>query len=53
MPTEVLEVFSKRTEQINAALADKVEDFRAREGRGPTRWERAALTREAGAALGR
>ena len=49
MPTEVLVVFSKRTEQINAALADKVEDFRAREGRGPTRWERAVLTREAAA----
>jgi len=49
MPAEVLNVFSKRTEQVNAALADKVEDFHAREGRDPTRWERAALTREAAA----
>jgi conjugative relaxase-like TrwC/TraI family protein len=44
---DLLAAFSKRTAQVNAALADKVTDFRSREGRDPTRWERAALTREA------
>ncbi len=47
MPKELLDAFSKRTAQVDAALADKVKDFREREGRDPTRWERAALTREA------
>lgn len=47
MPKELLDAFSKRTAQVDAALADKVKDFRDREGRDPTRWERAALTREA------
>jgi conjugative relaxase-like TrwC/TraI family protein len=47
MPKELLDAFSKRTAQVDAALADKITDFRAREGRDPTRWERAALTREA------
>ncbi len=46
---ELLAAFSKRTAQVDAALAAKVEDFRTREGRDPTRWERAALTREAAA----
>lgn len=49
MPAEVLEVFSKRTGQVTAALAAKIEVFREREGRDPTRWEQAALTREAAA----
>ena len=44
---ELLEVFSKRTVQVEAALAGKVREFRDREGRDPSRWERAALTREA------
>ena len=49
MPAELLAVFSKRTAQVDAALATKVEEFRLRDGRDPTRWERAALTREAAA----
>ena len=49
IPGELLEVFSKRTVQVDAALADTIEQFRAREGRDPTRWERAAMTREAAA----
>ena len=47
MPAELLEVFSKRTAQVDAALAAKVAEFRERQGRDPTAWERAALTREA------
>ncbi|MEO8265759.1 MAG: MobF family relaxase, partial [Ilumatobacteraceae bacterium] len=49
MPAELLETFSKRTSQVDAALAVKLDVFRHREGRDPTRWERAALTREASA----
>ena len=49
MPAELLETFSKRTSQVDAALAVKLDVFRDREGRDPTRWERAALTREASA----
>ena len=48
-PAELLEVFSKRTVQVDAALAGKVVEFRAREGRDPSRWERAAMEREAAA----
>ncbi len=47
MPRELLNAFSKRTTQVDAALAEKVSAFREREGRDPSRWERAALTREA------
>ena len=47
MPEELLAVFSKRTGQVEAALADKLVEFRSRQGRDPTTWERAALTREA------
>jgi conjugative relaxase-like TrwC/TraI family protein len=47
MPKELIDAFSKRTAQVDAALADKITEFREREGRDPTRWERAALTREA------
>ena len=49
IPDELLAVFSKRTADIDDALADKLDDFRHREGREPSRWERAALTREASA----
>ena len=49
MPEELLAQFSKRTLQVDAALTASVEKFRAREGRDPTRWERAAMTREAAA----
>ncbi len=46
---ELLETFSKRSSQVDAALTVKLEVFCDREGRDPTRWERAALTREASA----
>ena len=46
-PAELLTKFSKRTGQVEEALASKVDEFCHREGRDPTRWERAALTREA------
>ena len=49
LPGELLEVFSKRAAQVDAALAVKVGEFRRREGRDPTTWERAALGREASA----
>ena len=49
MPAELLEVFSKRAQQVDAALAVKVDEFRLRQGRDPSRWERAALEREASA----
>jgi conjugative relaxase-like TrwC/TraI family protein len=47
MPRELLDAFSKRTAQVDDLLAAKVTEFRDREGRDPSRWERAALTREA------
>ena len=46
-PAGLLAVFSKRTEQVDQAVAGMVVEFRTREGRDPTRWERAALTRQA------
>jgi conjugative relaxase-like TrwC/TraI family protein len=46
-PTELLEAFSKRTVQVDTAMAAKVDEFREREGRDPSRWERAAMEREA------
>ena len=49
MPPELLEAFSKRTVQVDELLAAKIDEFRDREGRDPSRWERAALTREAAA----
>jgi conjugative relaxase-like TrwC/TraI family protein len=49
IPDELLAVFSKRSVDIDTALADKLDHFRHREGREPSRWERAALTREASA----
>jgi conjugative relaxase-like TrwC/TraI family protein len=49
MPRELLQTFSKRSVQIDEALHAKVDDFRERQGRDPTRWERAALCREASA----
>jgi conjugative relaxase-like TrwC/TraI family protein len=47
IPRELVDAFSKRTAQVEAALAAKMQEFRDREGRDPSRWERAALTREA------
>ena len=49
VPDELLEVFSKRSVEIDAALAAKLDEFRHREGRDPSRFERAALEREAAA----
>ena len=49
MPHELLDVFSKRSSQVDDALAVKVTEFQGRQGRDPTAWERAALTREAAA----
>ena len=46
-PSELLDAFSKRTAQVEVLLERRVEAFREREGRDPTRWERAAVTREA------
>ncbi len=47
VPRELVEAFSKRASQVEAELAAKIDQFREREGRDPTRWELAALTREA------
>ena len=49
VPAELLALFSKRTVQVDHALAVKVAEFYEREGRDPTDWEKAALTREAAA----
>jgi conjugative relaxase-like TrwC/TraI family protein len=46
---ELLARFSKRSVQVDAALQDKLLEFARREGRDPTRGERAALEREAAA----
>jgi len=47
VPDDLRGTFSKRTGQVEAALDEKLVEFRGRHGRDPTRWERAALTREA------
>ena len=47
VPTVLLEQFSKRSAQVSAALNVKVAEFRQREGRHPTKFEHAALEREA------
>jgi conjugative relaxase-like TrwC/TraI family protein len=47
MPSELLTDFSKRSEQIEAAVAAKVAEFRGRQGRSPNEWERQAMEREA------
>ena len=44
---DVLRLFSKRTVEVESALDDKIDDFIERQGREPSQWERAALTREA------
>ena len=49
IPTELLEVFSKRAVEVQDALEVKLAGFVAREGRDPTRLERAAMEREASA----
>jgi len=49
VPTELIEQFSKRAAQVKDELQVKVADFVQREGRHPTRFEHAALEREAAA----
>ena len=49
VPTELIEQFSKRAAQVRGELQHKVAEFRQREGRHPTRFEHAALEREAAA----
>lgn len=49
MPDELLDAFSKRAQQVADCLEIKLMGFRESEGRDPTRWERAAITREAAA----
>ena len=47
VPDELLEVFSKRSEQIDHAVTAKVAEFVGRQGRDPNEWELAAIKREA------
>ncbi len=49
VPAELLQQFSKRADQVREALQDKIAEFRQREGRSPSKFERAALEREAAA----
>jgi conjugative relaxase-like TrwC/TraI family protein len=49
VPQELLDVFSKRAAQVGAALANKLTEFHDREQREPTKFEHAALQREAAA----
>lgn len=49
MPVEIMEVFSKRTRQVDDYERTLVDAFQDREGRDPTRWEHAAIKREAAA----
>ena len=49
VPDELLDVFSKRSAAISVAMAAKLDEFHQREGRAPSRFERAALEREASA----
>ena len=49
VPDELLDVFSKRSVAISVAMAAKLDDFRRREGRAPSRFECAAMEREASA----
>jgi hypothetical protein len=46
-PGVLLAEFSKRAVEVDHELQAKILEFRTREGRDPTRWEQAALTREA------
>ena len=47
VPAELLGQFSKRSAEVDRALAVKLTEFYQREGRDPSRFERAALGREA------
>ena len=46
---ELLAAFSKRAAQVDVETDARVEEFEAREGRAPSRFERAAIEREAAA----
>ena len=46
-PAEVLEAFSKRAAQVDAAMQTMLAEFRAREGRDPTTKEQGAIGRQA------
>ncbi|MCX6522418.1 MAG: relaxase domain-containing protein [Actinobacteria bacterium] len=46
---ELLGVFSKRAAQVDVETDARIEEFEAREGRAPSRFERAAIEREASA----
>ena len=47
VPETLLDAYSKRGVQVADALADKLSVFTTREGREPSRFERAAMEREA------
>lgn len=47
IPKDVLRTFSKRTIQMEDALQPKLDEFIEREGRDPSEWEVAKMTREA------
>ncbi|MGB0112691.1 MAG: MobF family relaxase [Ilumatobacteraceae bacterium] len=47
LPDGLLERFSKRADQIGVEMGDKLADFHTREGREPSRFEYAAMEREA------
>jgi conjugative relaxase-like TrwC/TraI family protein len=49
VPNELIDQFSKRAVQVHGELQVKVAEFVQREGRHPTRFENAALEREAAA----
>ena len=49
VPAELLDTFSKRDAQVREALEVKLAEFGQREGRDPSRLERAAMEREAAA----
>jgi conjugative relaxase-like TrwC/TraI family protein len=49
IPAELMDVFSKRAAQVDAAFEAKLAEFWDREGRDPTPKERGALGREAAA----
>lgn len=49
VPTEVRELFSKRSEQVDQSMLDKRAEFVARQGREPNQWELAAIKRQAAA----
>ena len=47
LPDGLLDQFSKRADQIEVEMSDKLADFTTREGRDPTTFEYAAMEREA------